>query len=77
MTVAELHEAKIDAAYALHACRSLGALVLRVHDGHAWRLQLYHASAVPRETIFHLLELEPVVMLLLKELAMGRETLPL
>lgn len=77
MTTEELQLGKLSAALALYNCRTAGALVLRVYDGDRWRLQLYNAGGVPKELIFTLLELEPFVLVLLKELAMGRETLPL
>ena len=70
MTVTELHNGKIAAGECLAAIREHGGFVLRVPDtvANCWRLRMWNGASVPTELKFRLLELQPFVFVLLREL---------
>jgi hypothetical protein len=52
----------------MHAVRDAGGLVLRVPQGDRWKLILVNGHRVPRYLIQQLIELQPYVMILLREI---------
>jgi hypothetical protein len=78
VTVEEISQGKFSAALLLYQCRRAGALVLRVHDGYAWRIEVRtFGRKLPTDWAFQLLELEPFALILLRELHTGSLSLPI
>lgn len=68
----------MSAALALFAARSAGVLVLRVYDQGCWWVELRtYKGPVPEALVQQFRDLEPFVLVLLRELALGRESLPI
>jgi hypothetical protein len=73
MSPSELCEKKEQADLVLRAVRDAGCCVLRVVKGDHWRLMMINGSACPPYLRQKLIELQPYVMILLREICYDTE----
>jgi hypothetical protein len=68
MSPVEAECKKLEAWDAMQKVRQAGGCLLRIHEGRGWRMRLYNGRGVPHYLKQQLVELQPYVMILLREI---------